>query len=161
MPDFNEAPYDPRHEDILERAPYRSRETLEDDLTKFFASRMPEVRTLSPSPKGAAVRFLGLLEKPNDREVPQVVGVPGKRDAQRILDPYYDRVWHCAKRFVRLPAGPQQTIIENAGRCPWRGDDVEFYVKVVEETDRMHEMGVEAYKAQAMAQLRSIIAGRA
>jgi hypothetical protein len=160
MPDINDQ-YDPRHEDILERAPYRSRETLEDDLTKFFASRMPEIRTLSPSPKGAALRFLGLMEPPNDRESPQVVGVPGKRDAQRILDPYYDRVWHCAKRFVRLPAGAQQTIVDNAKTCPWRGDDVEMYVRIAAETERMHEMGVEAYKAQAMAQLRSIIAGRA
>ena len=160
MPDINDQ-FDPRQEDILERAPFQNRETLEDDLTKFFATRLPTIRTLSPSPRGAAKRFIGLMEPPHERELVQVVGVPGRREAQRTIDPYYDRIWHCAKRFARLNPGAQQTIIDNARDCPWRGDDIAFYVKVVEETERMREMGAEAYKAQAMAQLRSIIGGMA
>ncbi len=135
-------------------------ETLEDKLTKLFTSRRKRLFHLHPVPRLAAARFIQLMEPRKEGEEAREVAVRG-RDGMRIDDPFERRVLDCARRYLALSPGEQQTVVTGIteDRVPWRGDDIAFYLHVVGETHRMREMGVDAYRAQALRQMRGLLGG--
>ena len=52
--------------------------------------------------------------------------------------PYHDRLMYTLKKFLRLKRIHQLYIIENVEKgVPWKGDDISFYTRVVEENIKM------------------------
>ena len=66
------------------------------------------------------------------------------------------------ERKIRRMKPSEQRFI-HAGRedgVYWRGQDIETFKRIYEETMKMRSMGATRYKAQAMGKLRELIGGR-
>ena len=44
-------------------------------------------------------------------------------------------------------------------RVFWRGDDIETYKRVYDETQRMRKIGARAYRAEAVGKLKKLVGG--
>jgi len=60
---------------------------------------------------------------------------------------------------VRFARPSEQKFIEAArsDRVFWRGDEIEFFKAVYEETFRMRAMGPIAYRAESISRLKGLI----
>lgn len=126
---------------------------------------MPTIDTLKSEIKELGLRndpewYLKLLEKHKPEEAPRKVQArsdKSKSGGSLWQWPYRDRVLFCLRKFKSLPEVEQQTIISaRKDKIYWRGDDLDFFMRVIEETEKMREMGIDKYKAQAMKQLNGI-----
>lgn len=112
-----------------------------------------------------AVREWKSLNEPYDmiRETPRLVTVQGKEkeNAQRWACPYNERLIYTFRKFVEMSPKDQKTVLHGirAMNVPWRGDEIDFYTTVVNETMIMREIGVEDYRKQARGKARSVIEG--
>lgn len=60
-------------------------------------------------------------------------------------------------KFPRMRPSEQRFI--NAARSDrvfWRGEDIETFKRVYEETQRMRQMGREKYRAEALGRMRQL-----
>ena len=127
---------------------------------KAKTNTMPTLDTLKSEIKELGLRndpewYLKLLEKHRPEEAPRKV--QAKSGGFLWQWPYRDRVLFCLRKFKSLPEVEQQTIISaRKDKIYWRGDDLDFFMRVIEETEKMREMGIDKYKAQAMKQLNGI-----
>jgi hypothetical protein len=153
-------PADPRDErdEFLERNP---RQTMEERVAKAFQPIHRELADLlHPNPTFASAAFIRLLEPPRETERPTTVAIRGG-DRERVIDPYVDRVLQCARRFRALARGARETVVNGMrSGIPWRGDDIGFYLRVLDESERMTEMGVDSYRREAMAKLGGLLHAR-
>lgn len=62
------------------------------------------------------------------------------------------------QKFRRMRPSEQRFI--NAARDErifWRGEDIETFKRIYEETQRMRSMGREKYRAEAMGRMRQLV----
>lgn len=100
--------------------------------------------------------FLRSICSPYDprHERPYRVAMNGNLDRQRWVEPYRDRLTQCASIYLRL--SEQDTQLLHAGAedgVHWRGESITQYLDVVNETLRMREMGVPAYRQEVLKAL--------
>ncbi len=62
------------------------------------------------------------------------------------------------QKFRRMKPS-EQRFIEAARdeRIFWRGEDIETFKRVYEETQRMRSIGAKAYRAEAMGKLKALV----
>lgn len=73
-------------------------------------------------------------------------------------EPYVDRVIACLKRYLNADEGLQRTIVAaREDDIPWRGDDERVFRLVIEETERMREMGRDAYREAGRRKFRALV----
>lgn len=99
--------------------------------------------------------WLELLEPPSDRwDRPKQVSGPS---GDRWVYPYVDRVAGALRRFLRASYSYQRLIVSAAeDGVPWRGEDEAIFRRVIGEHERMREVGLEAYKAEARNRARAL-----
>jgi len=81
-----------------------------------------------------------------------------KKGAKYWLWPYADRLKFLVKKFFSVDDELRSLVIAaRQDRIEWRGDELEFFVMVIEETEEMHRIGVDAYRKQARPRIRAMI----
>lgn len=74
--------------------------------------------------------------------------------------PYADRVKYLLNIFLKADKKLQELVISaREDKIFWRGDDFEFFVGVIDETEKMREAGIVKYKKQAIASMKHAFAG--
>lgn len=149
MPDINEAIHaasEPERRPVIQHS-------IEERVSRLFAANVRRLtRALGATPDAMAREFMNLLEQRADDEQARSIA---KGEKVRTIDPYADRVLQYAIRFLGFTPAEQETVITGMrDGIPWRGDDMAFYLRVVEETEAMREMGVAAYRQRALGMLR-------
>ena len=83
-------------------------------------------------------------------------------DGYRWDWPYQRRVVDCLKLFLTLPRDFQSYIVAAAeDGIYWRGDSRRMFYEIVSETERMREMGIDAYRRGVLNRLRDFSLGEA
>lgn len=128
--------------------------SIEERVSRLFAANVRRLtRALGATPDAMAREFMNLLEQRSEKD--EQARSIAKGEKVRTIDPYADRVLQYARRFIGFTTAEQETVITGMrDGVPWRGDDMEFYLRVVEETEAMREMGVAAYRQRALGMLR-------
>lgn len=114
---------------------------------------------MPPAPRGGVAWWLVHQESRGKFEKARQLPVPGK-DAQRWEDGYSLRVVQNLRVFLGLTDEKRAYIVSavHVG-IHWRGDEIEMFERIVEETERMNEMGVMAYRKEAVARAKRAIRG--
>lgn len=74
--------------------------------------------------------------------------------------PYADRLKYLTKKFFMAEQELRELIIAaRQDRIEWRGDDFDFFVRVIDETEKMRGMGIDAYRKHAISEMRRAFAG--
>jgi len=103
---------------------------------------------LPPHPEQAARHWVFLQEKPSSMEAPNIIAKKGGGSTWNT--PYLDRLVNTLNKFLHFGLESQNYIISaHKAGIPWRGDDMDFFKKVVEQTEEMREIGVDKYRARA------------
>ena len=64
------------------------------------------------------------------------------------------------RKFRRMKPSEQRFIqAAREDRIYWRGEDIEDFKRVYEETQKMRSIGPKRYKAEAISKLKALIAG--
>lgn len=125
-----------------------------------FAKRVP--RGMPPAPRDAVrwlIRFL--LEAQDRTEAPKQITVGNGKDTRTEWRwPYLERCVYISGKFFALSADDQQYVLAaREDGIPWRGDDMDFFRRVVEEHMRMQEIGAEVYRKEALARMKTMRVG--
>ena len=138
-------------------------ETIEnrlfDELSKIGLDRLPELPQHMPQ----AIEYWIKFNEPYDvyTEKPRLVPVQGKEDKARWMLPYLDRLVYTLRKFANLTSKDRQIVIAGVieEKVPWRGDDLDFYLKVVDESLKMRKIGVDAYRKEAIKKMKAYFSG--
>ena len=70
--------------------------------------------------------------------------------------PYADRMKGLLAIFLKTDEKLQDLILSaRQDKIFWRGDKFDFFVKVIDETEAMREVGIVEYKKQSIANMKS------
>lgn len=110
-------------------------------------NRLPAI--MPRAPRDAAAWWLAHQEPRHRMEKQRQVPVHGS-SAHRWDDSYALRVTQNLRIFLFLPDDDKAFIVSavRAG-IPWRGDRVDFFEKIIEEHEKMLEVGIDEYHEQA------------
>ncbi len=93
--------------------------------------------------------FLGLVEPHQKEEAPRTSAVGGKRI---WVWPYMARMEMLLRKYLSCDETFKQIIIgARADGIFWRGDDQEFFINVINETERMRKIGAAVYIEECLA----------
>ena len=111
----------------------------------------------------AAERFLQLLEPESRRDRPVKISVLGKKDGgYRWAWDYSVHVKDCLRIFLTIPTTDQETIkAAREDNIFWRGDDVDQFMLIIDETMRMRDIGVEQYRVECLRNMGRLRMGAA
>ena len=133
---------------------------LENDLAEIIRSRIESRRVPIPEsmPQNTfeAVKwFVRLFEGQKGGEA--VREVRTSKGQKYWLWPYAERIKRLTRLFFKVDKDFQDTIIaaKEDGMC-WRGEDLDFFMRVIDETEKMREFGVVAYRKKSLAQIRKL-----
>lgn len=134
---------------------------VEHDLEKVLREymswkKLPEF--MPPSPHDAATWWIDMQEKPSQQDRPHKVSVVGD-DGFRWICPYHLRISYTLRKFLFAMKEAEQRIIMAAREDGvfWRGDDMYFFMLVIDETQRMRKIGVEAYREESLKKLKNFL----
>jgi len=97
----------------------------------------------------AVAWFLNLVEPEHRTERPQQVSGRGKQ-ASSWRWPYAERVQYLMRVYLGAPIELQQLVVAaREDGIFWRGDDYVFFVRVIDETEKMRELGLDEYRRQS------------
>lgn len=106
-----------------------------------------------------------VLEKHQPEEAPQLKNKTDGRGDSAIekwfwVWPYLTRIKIQTLQFLHLSPDYQRYVIAaHEDGIPWRGDEEWFFRKAVAEHQRIIEVGVEAYRKEALAKMRGLTSG--
>lgn len=122
---------------------------LKSDLAAIISAQKVRAAVMPPQPEDAARWWLKTQKPHQDYEA------PFKKN--NWMWPYADRVTYTLKKFLRLSDEFQRLIVDAAHEgIFWRGDDQGAFTSIVHEALKMQEMGVFAYRKQAMDRLKTL-----
>lgn len=108
-------------------------------------------------PMHAALRWVELQEPRKRGENVRYVAVPNG-EGQREIDPYVERLRGTLQAFLLADDALRDLVVEGVKeKIYWRGDSMEMFVRIYEETLRMREIGLDAYRAEARQKARGVI----
>ena len=132
-----------------------------DTLSKILRSyqmRKHHLPACMPQDVDQAAQFwIGMQEAPNEQfESPRRTGT---KDGGSTWDcPYHARLSLTLRAFLSLKPEQHKIIIAcREDDVFWRGDDIDFLLKVAHETARMHEIGIESYRREALDKSRKFL----
>lgn len=136
-------------------------EQIEEVLVKIilehirYRGRLPSF--LPENEYAVANWWQDMQEKPTALDKPHKVSVPGK-DEYRWESPYIRRLSQTLTKFLSLNENDQRLIIAAKEEgVYWRGDEINFFMKVVSETQRMRKMGVQKYREESIGKLKKFV----
>lgn len=139
---------------------YPTLNQLDNRLATIFANtpvdKRPEQMPLDPNE--AAEWWRNILEPPDQFSAPQRYTIHGKdsENAYGFKWPYAETTTRFLKKFLHLPKPHQNTILAaREDKIFWRGDDIDFFMMVIDKTMIMREMGVEKHKKRFFNKLRN------
>lgn len=157
MADFRESKKD-SGPSISEPPTFRG---LELDLQAIIESRRNSRRTPYPAclpldPADAVSWFIKVL--PGQHHSEAVREVPTSKGQKYWVWPYADRMKNLVKKFFAADTELQNLVVAaSQDRIGWRGDDMKTFLLIIEETEEMHRIGVDAYRKQARPRIRAMI----
>lgn len=102
---------------------------------------------------------------PMDNEKPRRALMSAKQHKTRWIEPYTDRLAYNLSLFLSMTLDDQNYILAAAeDRRFWNGDYIDdtnplkFFRSVVTETFVMPEIGVDAYRQQALSKMKAFLA---
>lgn len=108
-------------------------------------------------PMHAAMRWIELQEPRKRGENVRYVAVPNG-DGQREIDPYVERLRGTLQAFLIADDALRDLVVAGVGdKIYWRGDSMQMFARIYEETLRMREIGLDAYRAEARQKARGVI----
>lgn len=104
---------------------------------------------VAPQDHGKAVQwFIRIVEKPSDEEREHTKFT--KNGDPYSVWPYADRVTRLLCKFITLSQNYQEYIVAaQEDGIHWRGEDFDMFQRIVEEKEKMREMGINEYRIQA------------
>lgn len=116
------------------------------------AARMEHPAHALPTNGDQAVEwFLNLIEPEHRTERPKEQS-SRKKDGGTWLWPYAERVKYLLRIYLAAPRELQQVVVAaRDDNIFWRGDDYPFFISVIDETEKMRELGFVEYRRQARA----------
>ena len=132
---------------------------IEDELLKVihgFLQHRSLPLWLPQIPRDVALWWIDMQEPPSmPADAPRRVSMPGD-EGQRWICPYHERIRHTLRKFLSLHEHDQKIIMAaREDKVFWRGDDMPFFMRVIDETVKMRKMGVEAYRIEALKKMKS------
>jgi len=159
MPNFDDEPNLSKPKQTGTLPPMKSIDALEIEITNTRlgdrSKHMPDL------PIKSARWWIDMQERPNRTERPIQVGT---KNGTRWNTPYTDRLIQTYRAFIKLSHEDQQLIIScHEDGVYWRGDDIETFYRaehsVYNETMKMQDMGVEAYKRKVRPSIKAALKG--
>jgi len=99
--------------------------------------------------------FRNLIEPQRHSE--RVQQVPTKT-GQAWVWPYGNRVKHLLRDYLRADTKLQDVIkAAREDKIYWRGDTLDFFMTVIDETEKMRKVGVAAYRSRTMQIMKAAI----
>lgn len=138
---------------------YPTTHDADEAIAEAIGTIPEETRTAAGSPPAPidAARWLRnhVLESPQREESPRRTA-----KGEGWVWPYIDRAALHGRMFYALSEIEQRyLLVAREDGIVWRGDDMEFFRLVVDEYMRMRDMGLDAYRAEAIRRLRAVGAG--
>ena len=99
------------------------------------------------------------MQRPGNEtyEIPRLVKVTGS-DTDRWVTPYADRLCASLRAYVELEQVERKFIAAAAEDRVWyNGDNFEFFVQVYEETMNLRDIGLDAYRSEAMRNMGRLV----
>ena len=124
---------------------------------RWLAERLPWP---SEVPRGGRlVEWWAAMQEPFDpryeaaRQVPVMGG-----DGYRTEYPYHDRLTGTLWAYLRSAPDMRRLVVSarQDGHW-WRGEERDVFLRVVNETERMREMGLDAYRVDALTKAREFL----
>ena len=119
-------------------------------ISTWMGQHQGQATGLHPHPSEAAKQWILMQEPPGIREAPNIIQ---KKGGAKCWDtPYLDRLCYSLTKFLRHGNAERNYIISayKAGIF-WRGDDLAEFKRLIEETETMHEIGLDAYRKRAIS----------
>lgn len=136
-------------------------EQIEEVLAKIvldhvrFRGRLPSF--IPDNEYAVASWWQDMQEKPTSLDKPHKVSVPGK-DEYRWESPYVRRLSYTLSKFLSLNENDQRLIIAAKEEdVYWRGDDIDFFMNLVSETQRMRKIGIQKYREECIAKMKKFV----
>lgn len=141
--------------EIKQDRPPAIEEAIHNEIMRLGLHKLREF----PRPIDDAIKFwISKNEPATYHEAPRQVSVMGNKGAQRWICPYHERLINSLRGFFVMTEQDRQCVLNGIdGGIPYRGDSIEFYKSVVAENARMMEMGVSAYRREALKQMRKVV----
>jgi len=126
----------------------------------LFAEMAGGIPVCLPNQIPTAIKVWKELNEPYlfYEEAPRRVSVGGKGEG-RWVSPYNERLIYTFRRFVCMSPRDQRIVLAGIreDRVWWRGDEISDYAKIIDETLKMRDMGVVAYRKQALKAFKSVL----
>jgi len=139
--------------------------TLSQAIGQYKQKGLSWPYDMPESPIEAAKWWVSMQEKQGYTEKPQMK--KKKPDKDGVAEPYWEapyinRIMYTWDKFTKLKRMDQQIIIGCAQEgVYWRGDDMNIFYhndhSIYEETIKMKEMGIKAYKNDAIKGIKSAL----
>jgi len=132
---------------------------LEADMVQVLRTSSSDHPTHGiPKDENAAIDwFMRLVEPEHRTERPQEIR---NKSGQSWRWTYADRVLYLLRKYLVAPLELQQLVVAaREDGIFWRGDDYPFFVCVIDETEKMRDLGLVEYRRQARAAMGSLNLG--
>lgn len=125
-------------------------------LGKYMARR--QLPYFMPTqPIEAARWWIEQQEPGKSDEAPRQVSIPGSDDARRWICPYHNRLVYTLWKFLHQPFADQKLILAaREDKIFWRGDEMKFFMLLIEEVSRMRKIGIDAYRNEALKKMKEL-----
>ena len=137
----------PERQEIVNTKP--SFQQLEQELANIVMAARKKPERMPESAFKAVSWFIRMVEPPGWGESLREKHVSDGRMAW--VWPYADRVKRLLDVFLKSEKRLQDLIISaREDKVFWRGDDFDFFIKVIAETENMREVGIGEYRKSSI-----------
>jgi len=129
---------------------------LVDQLARIIKSSKKSVK-LPAQPIEAAERFITIIgnQKPNEK-IRLITNV--KKNREFYIWPYAENAKYLLTKFLNASFELQTIVIAaREDGIYWRGDELDIFYKIIEETEKMKSMGLVEYKKQAKQSYSNLV----
>lgn len=97
--------------------------------------------------------FLKLIEPHKPEDAPHVMMILDKRIWRW---PYEERVLYLLRTYLKCDIEFQQLIVAaREDNIYWHGENMKFFLTVINETEKMRSVGIEKYRKQAKQKMKA------
>jgi len=143
-----------------EDRPFQSNKcpTPEEVIAHYLANTKRRVPEGMPVDGFQAARWWMARQAPGD-PFSEAATPPVKKGGEWAT-PYHDRLLYTLRRFLKLKRVHQIYVIEHIDKgVPWKGDDIDLYITVVEETAVMNKSDREQYFEDGFKKMHKALKG--
>ncbi len=131
--------------------------TPEAVIDEFLKQGHVRVPPGAPTDGFQFARWWMALQIPGDDFAEAAFQTTNKNGEKVWETPYHDRLLYTLRKFLKLSKAHQLYIIENTKEGVfWKGDDIDTYIKIVEETKKMNQ-DKNQYIEDSIAQMKKVL----